>query len=67
MRRLLALLAGVAAGVAGALLLRNRVSGSRDRADLYFEDGSLVTVADGAPDAERILRHARDLLAAARG
>jgi hypothetical protein len=66
-RRALAV-AGAAVGSAvGAALLRRRSARSRDRIELYFEDGSLVTLAQGAPEAEPLLLHARELLAAARG
>jgi hypothetical protein len=51
----------------GAVVLRRRAGRRRDRVELYFEDGSLVTLAQGAPEAERLLFHARELLAAARG
>ena len=51
---------------AGALLLRRR-GRSRDRVELYFDDGSLVTLAQGSPEAVPLLLHARELLAAARG
>ena len=65
-RRLFGLLvlAGVAAGA--AVLVRRRVGGSRERVDLYFEDGSMTSLDDGSPDAERLLGLARDALAAAR-
>jgi hypothetical protein len=52
---------------AGAVVLRRRSGRRRDRAELYFDDGSLVTLAQGSPEAEPLLRHARELLAAARG
>ena len=64
-RRALAV-AGAAVGSAlGAVALRRRSARSRDRIELYFEDGSLVTLAQGAPEAEPLLLHARELLAAA--
>jgi hypothetical protein len=63
-RRALALGAAVGSA-AGAVLLRRR-SRSRDRLELYFDDGSLVTLAQGTPEAEPLLLHARELLAAAR-
>jgi hypothetical protein len=57
---------GAAVGsAAGAILLRRR-SRSRDRVELYFEDGTLVTVAKGDPEGERLLTPARELLGAAR-
>jgi len=62
-----ALAVGAAVGsAAGALFLRRR-AGSRDRVELYFDDGSLVTVGKGEPEAERLLSQARELLVAARG
>jgi hypothetical protein len=64
-RRALAV-AGAAVGSAiGAVALRRRSARSRDRVELYFEDGSLVTIAQGAPGADPLLLHARELLAAA--
>jgi hypothetical protein len=62
-----ALAVGAAVGsAAGAIFLRRRAR-SRDRIELYFDDGSLVTVGKGQPEAERLLAPARELLAAARG
>ena len=62
-RRALAV-AGAAVGSAvGAVVLRRRSARSRDRVELYFEDGSLVTMA--APEADPLLLHARELLVAA--
>jgi hypothetical protein len=64
-RRTLAL--AVALGSAGgAALLRRRSSLRRDRVELYFDDGSLVTLAQGDAGADRLLAHARELLLAAR-
>jgi hypothetical protein len=51
----------------GAVVLRRRAGRRRDRVELYFEDGSLVTLAQGTAGAEGLLLHARELLAAARG
>jgi hypothetical protein len=48
------------------VLLRRRAARSRDRLELYFEDGSLVTLAQGTPEAEPLLLHARELLSATR-
>ena len=56
----------VLSSAAGAIFLRRR-SRSRDRVELYFDDGSLVTVGKGDPDADRLLSPARELLVAARG
>jgi hypothetical protein len=65
MRARKALVVGAALGsAAGAVFLRRR-GRSRDRVELYFDDGSLVTIAQGTPGADSLLLHARELLAAA--
>jgi hypothetical protein len=67
MRRRLFAVAGFVAGALAAVLAYRRSLGrGRDRLDLYFDDGSMVTLVEGAPDADRLLSVARDLLAAAR-
>jgi hypothetical protein len=65
-RRLLALAAALLGSTLGAVLLRRRARRGRARVDLYFDDGSLVSLTSGAPEAERLLLHARELLAASR-
>ncbi len=58
----------VAAGsAAGAIALGRRAARRRERVELYFGDGSLMTLSAGSPTAERLLAQARELLAAARG
>ena len=58
----------VAAGsAAGAIALGRRAARRRERVELYFGDGSLMTLSAGSPEAERLLAQARVLLAAARG
>jgi hypothetical protein len=58
----------VAAGsAAGAIALGRRAARRRERVELYFGDGSLVTLSAGSPEAERLLGRARELLAASRG
>jgi hypothetical protein len=49
-----------------AIIFRRRAARSRERAEIYLADGSLVSLVDGQPGAERVLRLARDLLASAR-
>jgi hypothetical protein len=57
----------VAVGSAvGAVVLRRRAVRRRERAEIYLADGTLIALTDGEPEAERLLRHARDLLATAR-
>jgi len=55
-----------AGSIVGSLLMRRRAARRRERVDLYFEDGSMVSLAEGQHDAERLLPPARDVLAAAR-
>ena len=64
-RKVLAVAGAAVASAVGAVALRRRSARSRDRLELYFEDGSLVTIAQGAPEADPLLLHARELLAAA--
>lgn len=63
LRRLfgLAALAGVAVGA--AVVLRRRAGSGRERVDLYYDDGSMTTFEDGAPEALALLSHAREALA----
>ncbi len=57
----------LASGAAtAAVALRRRVARRRDRAELYLADGTLVSLAEGQPGADRLLQHARELLATAR-
>ncbi len=55
-----------AGSAAGAVLYRRRAGRRRERAELYFGDGTMVSLADGSPGADRLLTHARELLASAR-
>ena len=62
-----ALALGAAVGsAAGAVFLRRRAR-SRERVELYFDDGALVTVGRGDEGAERLLAPARELLLSSRG
>jgi hypothetical protein len=64
-RRLLAL-AGFASGVlAGTAAYRRWFGESRERLDVYFDDGSFVTFGAGSPEAARLLPLARQVLVAA--
>jgi hypothetical protein len=63
----LPLLALVGAWAAGIALLRRTGGGRRERVDLYFEDGSMQSLSNGAPEAARLLPLARAALNAARG
>ena len=66
MRRSAAALLGIAGGMlAGAAFVR-RQSFQQERIDLYYEDGSMLSLGDGSPDAERLLPLAREILRAVR-
>lgn len=59
MRRFLALLLLV---VGPLLYLARRRDERRERVHLYYDDGSMVTLEHGAPEAERLLAIARAAL-----
>jgi hypothetical protein len=57
----------IAAGsFAGVVFFRRRAARHRERADLYFDDGSMVSLVEGTAEAERLLPLAREVLQAAR-
>jgi hypothetical protein len=64
MRKAAWLAAGAA--VAGLVALR-RSAGGREHVDLYFSDGSMVSLASGSEEAERLVPLAAEVLSAARG
>jgi hypothetical protein len=65
-RKALALL-GFATGIfAGSVLFRRSFARRRDNVDVYFDDGSMMSFAEGSAEAEQLLAVARDVLAAAR-
>ena len=67
MRRSAAAVLGVLGGmIAGAALIRRRTA-RREHADLYFEDGSMLSLTNGSPGAERLLPLARRILGETRG
>ena len=53
-----------AGSLAGSLLVRRRAARRVERVDLYAEDGSMVSLAAGSPDADRLLPLAHEILAA---
>ena len=55
-----------AGSLAGSVLVRRRAARRRERVDLYADDGSMASISDGSPDAERLLTLARELMALAR-
>lgn len=62
-RSLLAL--GAAVGTMLGIGLFNRFFRKQQRVDLYFEDGSMVSIAGDAPEAALVLPYAREALRAA--
>ena len=67
MRRKLLALVGFATGVfAGSVVFRRSFGRRRDRVDVYFDDGSMVSFTEGSEEAEKLLPVARDVLSAAR-
>jgi hypothetical protein len=63
-RRLWFLVVG-AGSFAGTLLYRRRTVRNRMRVDVYFDDGSMVSLAAGSPDADTLLPTAQQILAQA--
>lgn len=58
--------AAVALGTAAAavVLVRRRSSAGQPRADLYFADGSMLSLDVGAPEIDQLLRAARGVAGA---
>jgi hypothetical protein len=66
MRRSSAAILGIVGGmVAGAVFIR-RQAAQRERVDLYYADGSMLSLTNGAPGADRLLPLAREILRTAR-
>lgn len=67
MKRKVIGLLGFGTGVfAGSVLYRRATGRRRERVDVYFDDGSMVSFVDGSPEAEKLLAAARDALGAVR-
>jgi hypothetical protein len=60
---LLGFFAGLLAVIA---FIRRGATRTREHVDLYFGDGSMVSLSDGSADAQRLLPLARELLRTAR-
>jgi hypothetical protein len=65
-RKALGLLGFVTGLAAGSVVYRRTVARRRERVDVYFDDGSMITYDDGSPEAGTLLPIAHDALAAAR-
>jgi hypothetical protein len=55
----------LAGSVAGAVVFRRRAR-RREHLDVYFDDGSMVSLSDGSPEASTVLPLARRLLETAK-
>ena len=53
-----------AGSLAGSVLVRRRAARKRERVDLYADDGSKHSTADGSLEADRLLPIAPEILAA---
>jgi len=66
MRRSVAALLGILGGtLAGAAFIRRRAVNS-ERADLYYEDGSMISINNGSAGAERLFPLARAVIRSTR-
>jgi hypothetical protein len=67
MRRRFLALAGFVTGIfAGTVVYRRSFARRPERVDVYLDDGSMVSFADGSSEAAALLPLAREALAAAR-
>ena len=64
--RLAALIAAAGAVAGAAALWRRRSGAGKDRADVYFPDGSMVSFTEGTEEAAGLFPIARRILAQAR-
>jgi hypothetical protein len=64
-RKVLTAVVVSAAAVGGAVIWRRRAR-RKERVDLYFADGSMVSLEQGSVQADRLLPLAHEVLAAAR-
>jgi hypothetical protein len=66
-RRSLAIASLALGWLIGFVLYRRTARARRDRVDLYFDDGSMLSLENGSDGLERLLPLARETLRAARG
>ena len=66
-RRVLGAVTLALGSVAGsALIFKRKRERNASRADLYFEDGSMLSLSNGSPGADRLLPLARQIIGSAR-
>lgn len=66
LRKVLGFLVLLGVAFASIVVYRRRFRSRGERVDLYFEDGSLVSVEQDATGAAPLLAHAHDAVRAAR-
>ena len=59
-------LALAAGAVVGMIAFRQRAARRRERVDIYYDDGSMLSLSRGSPGVARLLPLARDVLDASR-
>ncbi|HYY03276.1 MAG TPA: hypothetical protein VE736_05265 [Gaiellaceae bacterium] len=62
MRRSVATVLGIAGGMAAASAFVRRRGALREHVDVYYEDGSMLSLTNGSPDAEQLIPLAREIL-----
>jgi len=62
MRRSATLVLGIVGGMAAGAAFIRRQAAQRDRVDLYYADGSMLSLTNGAPGADRLLPLAREIV-----
>jgi hypothetical protein len=65
-RKMLTGLLLASGSLAGTIFYRRRVARRRERVDVYFEDGSMVSLIEGSAEAATVLPLARRILDTAR-
>jgi hypothetical protein len=65
-RRFLTVLGFGTGALAGTVLFRRTLARRRERVDVYFDDGSMVSFVEGSTEADGLLPVAREALEAAR-
>jgi hypothetical protein len=65
-RKFLSLVVFGAGSFAGSVLYRRSFGRRRERLEVYFDDGSMVSFTDGSPEADTLLPVAREAVAAVR-
>ena len=66
-RSVLGVVAAGAALAGAVVFVRTKTAVEREHVDVYFADGSMISLDPGSADGDRLLPLARRALAAARG